>query len=240
MHDRRVDTGPRTRLDPARQRFGGQGRGRGRGHGLGPSAGNEGRSEFLFSSAIGPIASEPVELGGTWAEAADAGGCAGDISAGDVLAGAGRSGGSIVTRAGARRARIPERTKWRAGCGLGVGGRRVLSRLRGWVRDFQSRRQPTGRGGSEVTGGADGNGGVRVPDAICCRSLSVPFAWSGCSGMRTGVGPAGRRMRLPGWRFLPPAAACPEGGILPFWRTSDRDQEQEREAAPRSRSGPRG
>ena len=61
---------------------GSEGEGKVEATGAGPSAGNEGWSEFLLSSGIGPIASEPVELGGTWTEAADAGACTGDISAG--------------------------------------------------------------------------------------------------------------------------------------------------------------
>jgi hypothetical protein len=57
--------------------------GKGAATGAGPSADNKGRSEFLFSSAICPITSDPVELGGAWTGAAEAGACAGpgDISA---------------------------------------------------------------------------------------------------------------------------------------------------------------
>ena len=99
MHNRRVDAGPGTRLD----RTGNDSEGKVEAAGAGPWAGNEGRSEFLRSSGSDPSDSEPVELGGTSTEAVDDGACAGsgDIAAEDALAAAGRSGGSIVTGAGA-------------------------------------------------------------------------------------------------------------------------------------------
>ena len=147
---------------------GSEGEGKVEATGAGPSAGNEGRSEFLLSSGIGPSASEPVELGGTWTEAADAGACAGDISAGYVLAAAGRSGGGTVT--GTASAGPDSGADDVEGGSAGSGLEAVVY----WAGSvagsgtFGAGASATGGGRSEVTAGADGNGGVRVPDATRC------------------------------------------------------------------------
>jgi hypothetical protein len=130
--------------------------------GAGLSAGNEGGSEFLPSWGIGPSASEAVGLGGTWTEAADIGACGGDISAGDVLAAAGRSGGSAVTGASAGRdSGADEVEGGSAGSGLEaiVYGAGSVAGSGTFIATVVT---------PEVTADADGNGGVTVPPATRC------------------------------------------------------------------------
>jgi len=195
----------------------GEGEGKVEATGAGPSAGNESGSEFLLSSEIGPIASEPVELGGTWTEPADAGACPGDISAGDVLAAVGRSGGSTVTGASAGRDSGADEVEGRsAGSGL-----EAIVYGAGSVAGSGTFSATGGR--PEVTAGADGNGRVTVPPATRCCSLSVPFALSGCSGMLTasvGAWAVGAAEATSGLAILATGGCLPEGvGFFHFWTT---------------------
>ena len=215
----------------------GEGKGKGKATGAGPSAGNEGRSEFFLSSGIGPSASRAGRarrhLGpkqtmvrrrpratfprrSYWPP-----------RAAPAVARAGQAGASARPDSGADAVEGGSAGSW-------LEGRRVLSRLRRWVRDFRSRRQR--HGGGKVRGDRRRGWQWRRRGPGCDPLLDpcpYRFALSGCSGMLDragrGLGCRGGGRDFRAGDFCHRRLFARRGGILPLLDDQGRDQDQERE-----------